>query len=902
MAQVKTRSQRRSMAFPEQLARLTWHQACKLLGEEGGETLIRNGSKRWDLDPETDVYLGGDLLRVRVPDDEVAGGKAIVVITRMTGKSRELHLVCDQCDGPCEHAGAALGLLLDEKMFLGLAAPPDESVPLELLNENELHARAIAERQQRAAEEKMTLRTMDPQTPWTDYVLTSHRSGKSYRVALRGEEPGQSYCSCPDFRTNHLGTCKHILHAIEKVRVRFKKKELAKPYRRKNVSLRVHYGDPLGLRFNIPYKTDETIDEQAVPFAEKTLTDAADAVARIRNLEQAGHDVHVYPDAEEWIEQRLTQARLKAETADILADPAAHPLRRSLLKTELLPYQMQGIAFAVGTGRAVLADDMGLGKTIQGIGVAELLAQMAGISRVLVVCPASLKSQWRDEIHRFCDRDVQLILGRADERAGQYADGAFFTVCNYEQVLRDLTHVEAVDWDLIILDEGQRIKNWESKTSQVVRSLHSRFALVLSGTPLENRLDELYTVVQFVDAGQLGPAYKFLHRHRIVDDNGRVQGYKKLDELREQLKPILLRRTRGEVMDQLPDRTTSVVRVTPTEEQLELHAGFMRKVVQITSKKYLTEMDLLQLQKNLLMCRMTADSTFLADKEEPGYSSKLDRLGELLEELASQPDRKIVLFSEWRRMLNLIEPLLQRLGMDFVRLDGQVPQKQRPAIVRKFQEEPECRAILMTNAGSTGLNLQSANVVINVDLPWNPAVLEQRVARAHRMGQKNPVHVYLLVTEGTLEEKLLDTLALKQDLAIAALDVESDVAEVRLESGIEELRRRLERLLGNTPDAPIDRSQQDRVLEQTQSLAQRRERVAAAGGQLIGAALSLVGELIDSQGRPAADPALVNRLQQGLAQNIQRDENGRPQLQITLPNDEALTGFAETLARLLVTE
>ncbi|MGD9858236.1 MAG: DEAD/DEAH box helicase, partial [Planctomycetaceae bacterium] len=896
----KATARRRGVSFTEQLSRLTWHQACKLLGDDG-DALIRTGSRRWEVDPEADVYLGGDLFRVRVRDQEVPGGKAVVVLTRMTAKSHELHLRCDQCETPCEHAGAALELLLEEKLFLGLAAPPDESVPLELLNEQELHARAVSERKQRAAEEKMTLRTMDPSTPWTDYVITSHKSGKSYRIALRGEEPGQSYCSCPDFRTNHLGTCKHILHTIEKVRARFKKKDLNKRYQRKNVSVRVHYGDPVGVRFNIPAETDKAIEKFAVPYADETLTDAADALERIRQLEKARHNVHIYPDAEEWIEQRLTQARLRAETADILADPASHPLRRQLLKTELLPYQMQGIAFAVGTGRAVLADDMGLGKTIQGIGAAELLAQMAGIERVLVVCPASLKSQWRDEIHRFCDRSVQLVLGRADERTAQYNDGAFFTVCNYEQVMRDLTAIEAVNWDLIILDEGQRIKNWESKTSQVVRSLHSRFALVLSGTPLENRLDELYTVVQFVDDGQLGPAYKFLHKHRIVDENGRVQGYKRLDELREQLRPILLRRTRGEVMEELPERTNTVVRITPTEEQLELHAGFMRKVVQITSKKFLTEMDLLQLQKNLLMCRMTADSTFLADKEEPGYSSKLDRLGELLEELSSQTDRKIVLFSEWRTMLNLIEPLLERLGMDFVRLDGQVPQKQRPAIVRRFQEDPDCRAILMTNAGSTGLNLQSANVVINVDLPWNPAVLEQRIARAHRMGQKNPVHVYLLVTEGTLEEKLLDTLAMKQDLAMAALDVESDVAEVHLESGMEELRRRLERLLGETPDAPIDRSQQDRVTAQTESLTHRRERVAAAGGQLIGAALSLVGELIDSQGRPAPDPKLVNRLQQGLAQSIERDETGRPQLRITLPNDDALTGFAETLARLLVT-
>jgi superfamily II DNA/RNA helicase len=206
----------------------------------------------------------------------------------------------------------------------------------------------------------------------------------------------------------------------------------------------------------------------------------------------------------------------------------------------------------------------------------------------------------------------------------------------------------------------------------------------------------------------------------------------------------------------------------------------------------------------------------------------------------------------------------------------------------------------MTNAGSTGLNLQAANTVINVDLPWNPAVLEQRIGRAHRMGQKNPVHVYLLVTEETMEERLLDTLAMKQDLALAALDPESNVSEVQIKSGMEELRRRLERLIGEQPDAPIDRSREDQVVEQARRVAERREKVAAAGGQLVGAALQLVGELIASQDRPAPDPQTVDRLRAGLSDSIERDESGRPQLKITLADDAALGQFAETLARLLV--
>src|SRR5436853_4365513 len=252
---------------------------------------------------------------------------------------------------------------------------------------------------------------------------------------------------------------------------------------------------------------------------------------------------------------------------------------------------------------------MGLGKTIQAIGVSELLVREAGISKVLVICPASVKSQWRSEIRRFCNRDCQLIAGRIASRGAQYANNCFFTVCNYEQVLRDILSIERVNWDLIILDEGQRIKNWEAKTSRVIKGLRSRFALVLSGTPLENRLDELYSVVQFIDDRRLGPGFRFFNTFRIVDEKGKVLGYKNLDQLRERLKPILLRRTRDSVKLELPERTDEIVRIAPTDEQKALHDAHMQTVAQIVSKKLLTEMDVLRLLAALLMSSMSRTRT-----------------------------------------------------------------------------------------------------------------------------------------------------------------------------------------------------------------------------------------------------------------------------------------------------
>ncbi len=250
-----------------------------------------------------------------------------------------------------------------------------------------------------------------------------------------------------------------------------------------------------------------------------------------------------------------------------------------------------------------------------------------------------------------------------------------------------------------------------------------------------------------------------------------------------------------------------------------------------------------RLKKALLMCRMAANSTYLVDKQAPGYSTRLGYLNDLLDRLFQEQGRKVVLFSEWTTMLDLIEPMLDARRLRYVRLDGSVPQKQRQQLVNEFQANSNCKLFITTNAGSVGLNLQAANTVINVDLPWNPAVLEQRVGRAHRMGQKRPVQVYVLVTEETIGDNLLATLAAKRDLALAALDADSEVDAVDLVSSIEDLKQRLEVLLGAKPEAPIDESARQRAEQEARQLAQR-DRVAAAGGELLGAVFRFLGQLL----------------------------------------------------------
>jgi superfamily II DNA or RNA helicase len=882
------------LSFRDRLSQLTFLEATKLLGAWGRELIIE-GSKR-EIIPQEDVYLGGDLFRLTCRGP---GGKpvAIATLTLKADTKDRLHWNCTACDEPCAHVGAMFSTILESKTAMGLAAPPRERDPVAELGETELVQQAIRDRAERARSERMKIRSADRSRPWTDYEVLSTLSGKTYRVALRGFDPGVSYCSCPDFRTNTLGTCKHLLKVAGLVKRRFSTEQLRRPYRRKRIAVHLRYDAEISLRVEVPAKLSSEAADLVNPLVGKPISDVLGLMVRLKKLEAIQEDFHVYPDAEEWIQERLHAERIQGQVQAIRKNPARHPLRTTLLRVPLLPYQLDGIAFAVGAGRAVLADDMGLGKTIQGVGVAELLARETGIRKVLIVCPASLKSQWRNEIERFCDRDVQLIAGRTAERASQYANECFFTVCNYEQVRRDILSIEQASWDLIILDEGQRIKNWEAKTTRIIKGLRSRFALVLSGTPLENRLDELYSVVQFVDDCRLGPGFRFFNRFRMVDEKGKVLGYRNLDELRELLRPVLLRRTRDSVKLELPERTDELVRIAPTGEQTILHDSHMQIVATIARKKFLTEMDVLRLRVSLLMCRMCADSTFLVNKEKPAFSSKLERLAELFDELAAEDGRKIVLFSEWTTMLNLIEPLLK--GLRFVRLDGSVPQKERQALVHEFQTDPDCRVFLTTNAGSTGLNLQAANTVINVDLPWNPAVLEQRVARAHRMGQTQPVQVFILVTEGTIEENLLVTLNAKRDLALAALDANSDVDTVSLVSNTEEMRSRLEILLGAKPEAPVDGRSRSGVRSDVEADGKRRQHIAAAGSALAGAVVQFLGALAPPTPTREPAPEVVNKVRQSLGTMVDVDAAGQHRLTIPLPDAGTIDQLAQALARIL---
>ncbi|MBY0457493.1 MAG: DEAD/DEAH box helicase, partial [Gemmataceae bacterium] len=305
-----------------------------------------------------------------------------------------------------------------------------------------------------------------------------------------------------------------------------------------------------------------------------------------------------------------------------------------------------------------------------------------------------------------------------------------------------------------------------------VKKLRSRYAMVLTGTPLENKLEELYSIVQFVDERRFGPAFAFLHEHRVLDENGNLKGYRNLDTIREKLEPIFLRRTRAEVLTQLPARTDNTVFVELAPEQRGPYEEQRVAMARLLRKNYLTDLDRKRILACLVNLRTICDSLFLFDRQSR-VSPKLDEFAELVPELIGpnpepgtdgEPPHKLVVFSQWETMAMEAAKVLDRIGVGHVVLHGGLPGKDRKAVLDRFQTDPGCRVFISTDAGGTGLNLQIADTVVNLELPWNPAVLEQRIARVHRMGQNRPVRVINFVTRGTIEEKVLRTVEAKQGL------------------------------------------------------------------------------------------------------------------------------------------
>ena len=619
---------------------------------------------------------------------------------------------------------------------------------------------------------------------FSEFRVVNAASGGRYRVAIRGSAAGDNLCSCLDFATNDLGTCKHIEFTLAKLSARRGgKAALARGFTPPYSEVFLHHSGQHSLRFRPGADCPPALRERAAKLFDAASggalpSDRLDELdAFITKAGSCAHELRIDNDALAFVAQLRDAERRRHLLADAYPKGAADKDLAKLLKTRLYPYQAEGALFAARAGRVLLGDEMGLGKTVQAIAGAELLARHFGVQRVLVVCPTSLKHQWQREIVRFTGRpmqEVQVLQGLRPARQLQYGEDAFCRITSYETLVRDADLIAAWAPELLIIDEAQRVKNWNTVAARALKRIETPYAFVLTGTPLENRLEELISIVQLVDQHRLGPTWRLLHEHQQVDDAGRVIGYRDLDRIGATLAPILLRRRKAEVLTQLPERVDKMLFVPMTREQRVHHDENGQIVTRIVSRwrktSYLSDIDQRRLQCALQNMRMSCNSTWLLD-HETDFGHKADELVTLLEELFEQPDAKAVVFSQWLGTHEVLMRRLRERGWGHVLFHGGVPADKRGALVDRFVQDPACRLFLSTDAGGVGLNLQhAAATVVNMDLPWNPAKLEQRIGRVHRIGQSRGVQVINLVAQGSIEEGMLGVLAFKKSLFAGVLD------------------------------------------------------------------------------------------------------------------------------------
>jgi hypothetical protein len=433
------------------------------------------------------------------------------------------------------------------------------------------------------------------------------------------------------------------------------------------------------------------------------------------------------------------------------------------LKLPPYPFQSIGALFLAANGSALLADEMGLGKTVQALAAFLYLRERGLATHALVLCPASLKYQWATETAKFTGLKPVVIEGTPGQRRVKYREPADLHILNYELLLRDISDIKPLATDLVILDEAQRIKNYQTKTAQLMRELPKKYAFALTGTPLENELLDLYNVIRFINPEVLGSnVQKFISRYVIKDFWGGVKGYRNVDEVRARVSAVVLRRTKKQVCLELPARIDNqfYVELSPTQD--EVYREYKRRFKDFLKRGIRREQEVLEAFGFLTYLREICDSSELVD-EEKRASSKLEELKRVLPEVLAG-GHKVLLFSEWERMTAILERDLADLGATMVRFYGDLSQKQRAEVIRQFMEDEKTKVFISTDAGALGLNLQAADYVIHFDLPYNPAKLEQRIARAHRIGQKQPVNNIYFLTPGTIEMGIRRILYRKQRL------------------------------------------------------------------------------------------------------------------------------------------
>lgn len=438
----------------------------------------------------------------------------------------------------------------------------------------------------------------------------------------------------------------------------------------------------------------------------------------------------------------------------------------STLKAELRDYQYEGFQWlkALSTYKlgGILADEMGLGKTLQGIAfILSQLIENKDLKPALVVAPASLVYNWKNEFQKFAPTlTVEVLIGSPQERIEKLQSDELPNVwiTSYPTLRQDIDYYEQISFSTLILDEAQTIKNYASKTAKSVREIGAETRFALSGTPIENSVDELWSIFQTI-MPHFFPAQKAFRQLEP-------------EKISRMIRPFLLRRMKKDVLTELPDKIETVNYSELTKDQKELYVAYLEKIqneTRETLQKDGFQKSQIKILAGLTRLRQLCCHPGLFLENYHGDSGKLEQLMEIVSN-AVENGRRMLIFSQFTSMLAIIREKLTESGVPFFYLDGQTAPKDRVDMVEKFNEGNRDVFLISLKAGNTGLNLTGADTVLLYDLWWNPAVEEQAAGRAHRMGQKKVVQVIRLITHGTIEEKIYELQQSKKELIETVLE------------------------------------------------------------------------------------------------------------------------------------
>ncbi|MEB3190813.1 MAG: DEAD/DEAH box helicase [Snowella sp.] len=444
----------------------------------------------------------------------------------------------------------------------------------------------------------------------------------------------------------------------------------------------------------------------------------------------------------------------------------------STLQADLRDYQIEGFQWLArlahwGVG-ACLADDMGLGKTVQALA---LILTKAAAGPTLIVAPTSVCPNWISEANRFAPTLNPMQFGSGDRALVLENLQSFdLVLCTYgllqqEEVAEMLAKVQ---WQVVVLDEAQAIKNMATKRSQAAMNLQAEFKLITTGTPIENHLGELWNLFRFINPGLLGSLDSFNERFANAIERGQNKAAR--NQLKRLIQPFLLRRTKNQVLKELPARTEILLQVELSSEEMAFYEALRRQAIaKLENSDAQAGAKHLQVLAEIMRLRRACCNPSLILPDSPVKSSKLETFGEVLQELLENRHKALV-FSQFVDHLTILRNYLDEQKINYQYLDGSTPIKERKKRVDAFQNGEGDVFLISLKAGGTGLNLTAADYVIHMDPWWNPAVEDQASDRAHRIGQKRPVTIYRLVAKNTIEEKIVDLHHQKRDLADSLLE------------------------------------------------------------------------------------------------------------------------------------